>query len=57
MRELCLKFGWNLLSLNASRILSKIDDIFRVCAGVEDDFDVNDWAGVLDDVLDGLYMP
>ena len=45
------------MSLKASRTNSKIDDIFRVCAGVEDDFDVNDWAGVLDDVLDGLYMP
>ena len=27
LRELCLKFCWNMLSLKASRTLSKMDDI------------------------------
>ena len=42
--ELCLKVGGNLLSLKASRTPSKIDDITRVLAGVDDDFDVPDWG-------------
>ena len=42
LRELCLKFGWNQLSLKASRIPSKIDDIYKVLIGVDDDFDVPD---------------
>ena len=44
LRELCLKFGLNLLGLNASRAPSKIDDISRVLAGFDDDFDVPDWG-------------
>ena len=30
--------------LKALRTLPKIDDIFRVLAGVDDDFDVPDWG-------------
>ena len=44
LMELCLKFGWNPISLKASRTPSKIDDIFRILAGVDDDFDVPDWG-------------
>ena len=44
LRELCLKFGWNPMSLKASRTPSKIDDICRFLAGVDDDFDVPDWG-------------
>ena len=32
------------MSLKASRTPSKIDDISRVLAGVDDDFDVPDWG-------------
>ena len=32
------------MSLMASRRPSKIDDIYRVLAGVDDDFDVPDWG-------------
>ena len=46
LRELCLKFGWNPMSLKASRTLSKIDDISRILAGVDDDFDVS-WLGLV----------
>ena len=42
--ELCLKFGGNPLSLKASRTPSKNDDISRILAGVDDDFDVPDWG-------------
>ena len=42
LRELYLKFGGNPMSLKASRPLSKIDDIYRILAGVDDDFDVDD---------------
>ena len=42
--ELCWKFGWNLLSIKTSRTPSKIDDIFRVLAGVDDDLDFPDWG-------------
>ena len=41
---LYLKFGWNLMSLKASRTPSKIDDISRIHAGVDDDFHVPDWG-------------
>ena len=44
LRELCLKFGWNPMSLKASRTPSKIDDICRFLAGVDDDLDVPDWG-------------
>ena len=44
------------MSLKASRTPSKIDDISRVLAGVDYDFDVPDLAGVLDDVMDNLHM-
>ena len=37
LRKHCLKFGWNLLSLKASRTLSKMDDIAGVAAGDDDD--------------------
>ena len=39
-----LKFCENLLSLKASRTPSKIDDICRFMAGVDDGFDVPDWG-------------
>ena len=42
MRELCLKFGWSPMSLKASRTPSNIDDISRVLAVVNDNFDVPD---------------
>ena len=42
VRKLCLKFGWNLLSLKGSKTLSKIDDIAGVSAGVDDDYG-NSW--------------
>ena len=42
--ELCLKLDCNMLNLTASKIPSKIDDISRVLAGVNDDFDVPDWG-------------
>ena len=45
------------MSLKALRTLSKIEDICRFLAGVNDDFDVPDWVGVLDEVLDGLHTP
>ena len=45
------------MSLKASRTPSKIDDIFRFLAGVDDDLMFLTGAGVLDDVLDGLHMP
>ena len=32
------------MSFKASRTLSKIDDISRILAGVDDDFDVPDWG-------------
>jgi hypothetical protein len=32
------------MSLKASRTPSKIDDISRILAGVDDDFDVPDWG-------------
>ena len=32
------------MSLKASRTPSKIDDIPRIIAGVDDDFDVPDWG-------------
>ena len=32
------------MNLKASRIPSKIDDIFRVLAGVDDDIDAPDWG-------------
>ena len=51
-----VKIRSNLLSLKASRTSSKIDDISTVLAGFDEDFDVPDWAGVLDDVLYGLHM-
>ena len=46
LRKLCLKFGWNLLSLKASRTLSKMDDISGVFAGVDDDFGCS-WLGLV----------
>ena len=52
--ELCLKIGKNLLSLKASRTPSKINEISRVLAGVDDYIDI---PGVLDDFMDGLHMP
>ena len=57
VHELWLKFGWNLLSLKASRTPSKIDDISRDLAGVDDDFDVLTRAVVLDDIMIVLHMP
>ena len=36
--EACLNFGRNLLSLKASRTVSKIDDIAGVVARVEEDY-------------------
>ena len=36
------KIWLNMMSLKASRTSSKIDDISRVLAGVDDDFDVPD---------------
>ena len=44
LRKLCSKFGWIVLSLKASRNMSKIDDISRILAGVDDDFDIPDWG-------------
>ena len=44
MRDLCLKFGLYILSLKASRIPSKIVDIYRVLDEVDDDFDVLEGA-------------
>ena len=44
LMQLCLKFGWNLMSLKASRTPVKINDISRVLAGVDDDIDVPDWG-------------
>ena len=32
------------MNFKASRTLSKIDDISRILAGVDDDFDVPDWG-------------
>ena len=37
LMELSLKFGWNLMSLKASRTLSKMDDISVVFPGVDDE--------------------
>ena len=45
------------MRLKASGTLSKIDDIWSILAGVDDDFDIPDWAGVLDDIVDGIQMP
>ena len=45
------------MSLKASRTPSKIDDISRILAGVDDDFYFPDRAGVVDDILHGLHMP
>jgi hypothetical protein len=45
------------MSLKASRTPSKIDDISRVFAGVDDDFYFLTGAGILDDVLHSLHMP
>ena len=45
------------MSLKASRTLSKINDISRILAGVDDDFDVPDWGFCLDDIMDSLQMP
>ena len=57
LRELCLKFGWNLMNLKASRTLSEIDDILGILAGDDDDFAFLTGAGVLDDIMDGLQLP
>ena len=46
LRKPCLKFGWNLLSLKASRTLSKMDDISGVFAGVDDDCGCS-WLGLI----------
>ena len=46
LMELYLKFGWNLLSLKASRTLSKMDDISGVFAGVDDDCGCT-WLGLV----------
>ena len=46
LRNPCLKFGWNLLSLKASRTLSKMDDISGVFAGDDDDCGCS-WLGLV----------
>ena len=46
LRKLCLKLGWNLLSLKASRTLSKIDDISGVFDGIDDDCGCS-WLGLM----------
>ena len=46
LKKLCLKFGWNLMSLKASRTLSKMDDISGVFAGVDDDCGCS-WQGLV----------
>ena len=46
LRKLSLKFGWNLLSLKASRSPSKIDDIAAVVAGVYEDYG-HSWLGMV----------
>ena len=38
------KIWRNQMTLNASRTPSKIDDIYRILAGVDDEFDVPDWG-------------
>ena len=43
LRKLCLKIGWNLLSLKASRTISKIDDITWVVA----DDNGHSWLGLV----------
>ena len=50
------EFGWNLLSLEASRSPSKIDDIVAVVAGVYDDHG-HSWLQHVLDILDVLHMP
>ena len=46
MRKLWLKSGGNLLSLKASRTLSKINDIAQVVAGDDDDYG-HSWLGLV----------
>ena len=46
LRKPCLKFGLNLLSLKASRIISKIDDIAGFPAGDDDDHG-HSWVGLM----------
>ena len=46
LRKPCLEFGWNMLSLKASRTLSKMDDISGVFAGVDDDCGCS-WLGLV----------
>ena len=49
LRELCLKFGWNLFSLKASRTLSKIDDF---AGGLEDAW--RSWLGLMSLIMIGM---
>ena len=49
LRELCLKFGWILLSLKASRTLSKMDDI---AGGLEDAG--CSWLGLMSLIMIGI---
>ena len=44
--ELGLKFGWNMLSLKASRSPSKINDIGAVVAGIYNDYS-HSWRGLV----------
>ena len=44
-----------MMNLKASRTPSKINDISRVLAGVDEDFDVPDPC-VLDDIIYDLHM-
>ena len=46
LKKLCLKFGWNLMSLKASRTLSKMEDVSGVFAGVYDDCGCS-WLGLM----------
>ena len=57
LRELCSKFRWNPMSLKESIIPSKIYDISRILAGVDNDLMFFSGADVLDDDLLGLHMP
>ena len=43
---LCLRFGWNLLSLKGSKTLSKILEIAGIDAGVDDDY-WHSWLGLV----------
>ena len=45
------------MSLKASRTPSKIDDICRFMAGVDDDLMFLTGTNVLDAILDGMHMP